>query len=205
MIAQREPQKDVRAVAVRALSALGEDDVFDVLMKYLSSRHPHIRTNAIIGLLRSGDLSGIINAGNELLDLVNSDIVADRVEAASILGEVGNRDFYRLLVDLLQDKSAVVRNAALTSAGKLKNPKLWPLVINCLTSHETRSTAVRALREADETVLIHFEPFFENPLTPATVLITLTRICSRMQGDEVVQFLFSHAHVAKFECAKICP
>ena len=202
LIAQREPQEDVRAIAVRALSALGEDDVFDVLMKYLQSRYPHIRTNAIIGLLRSGDLSGIINAGNELIDLVNSEIIADRVEAATILGEVGNRDFYRLLVDLLQDKSKLVRNAALISAGKLKNPKLWPLVINCLIDHETRSTASRALREADESVLDQFEPFFQHQMTSPTVLITLTRICSRMGGSAVVQFLFSHSHLPNLNVRK---
>lgn len=202
LIAQREPEEDVRGIAVRALSALGEDDVFDVLMKYLKSRYHYIRMNAIIGLLRSGDLSGIIHAGNELMRLVQSDLVSDRVQAATILGEVGNRDFYRLLVDLLQDKSVSVRNAALISAGKIKNSKLWPLVINCLTQHETRSTAVRALREADESVLSQFQPFFENHRTPPTVLMTLTRVCSRLGGDEVRQFLISHSHIPNLNVRK---
>lgn len=202
LIAQREPQEDVRAIAVRALSALSEDEAFDVLMKYLKSRYPHIRTNAIIGLLRSGDLTGIITAGNDLMALVKSEIVEDRVQAATILGEVGNRDFYRLLVDLLQDESVLVRNAALISAGKLKNPKLWPLVINCLTQHETRSTAVRALHEADESVLDQFEPFFEDRTTSPAVLITLTRICSRMGGEDVRLFLIVHSDVSNLNVRK---
>jgi HEAT repeat protein len=202
LISQREPQENVRAIAVRALSALGEDDVFDVLMKYLKSRYPHIRTNAIIGLLRSGDLSSIINAGNALLELVESKQVEDRIQAATILGEVGNRDFYRLLVDLLQDESVAVRNEALISAGKLKNPKLWPLVINCLTQHATRSAAVRALREADESMLQYFEPFFEDNKTAPSILITLTRICSRMEGNQVRLFLIVHSDVRNLNVRK---
>jgi len=76
------------------------------------------------------------------------------------LGEVGIRDFYQPLIELLHDENFKVRKEALISAGKLKNPKLWELVVGNLTKPELYSSAVSALISGGEATVPDLEKAF---------------------------------------------
>ncbi|MEL6307612.1 MAG: HEAT repeat domain-containing protein, partial [Chloroflexota bacterium] len=179
----------VRAAAVRAVGVLGEDDVYDTLLNFLSSQDDDVRINAIVGLLRSGDLQGVINAGNQLMRFASSDVAHEREVAAQILGEVANRKFYRLLVNLLDDDDIKVRNEAIKAAGKIKNPKLWSQVVDSLRKTHTRSSAILALGEADADVLPEFDRLFADDAVDDQVKISIARICARMNAPEATDFL----------------
>jgi len=58
---------------------------------------------AMVGLLRSEGIEGVLAAGESLLELTKSPEPAKRQFAARVLGEVGISSFYRPLSKLLQD------------------------------------------------------------------------------------------------------
>jgi HEAT repeat protein len=191
---EHDPDETVRALAVRTMAAIGADESYDTLMNFLANSSREIRRNAIIGLLRGGDIQGLINAGNILVRMAKSE-EEERLEAAEILGEVRNPNFYRLLLDLVQDEDNEVRNKALLAAGNVNHPKLWPILIDNLAASRTRSSAIIALNGADSRILPHFERSFSEPSSPSRLLTAIARICSRMTGDEVRGFLIKHATI----------
>jgi HEAT repeat protein len=192
---EKDPDMQVRALAVRTMAALGADESYESLMRYMTGNRSEIRSNAIVGLLRGGDIQGLINAGNALLKMAQSDELAEREDAAEILGEVANQNFYRVLMDLLRDEANSVRNKALVAAGKVNHPKLWPMVINNLGASRTRSSAMVALHGADSRILTDFEMRFGHSDTSPRVLTAMARICGRINGEGVREFLIKHSEI----------
>ena len=107
----------VQGAALRTLAALGETEVFEQVLPYLEDPEPPVRLGAMVGLLRSGGIEGVLAAGESLIEMTHSPEPARRQFAAQVLGEVGITSFYRPLSKLLQDDDPQVRRAALTSAG----------------------------------------------------------------------------------------
>ena len=178
-----EPSIPVRADALRTLAALGQADELEEVAPYLNHADPQLRTGAMVGLLRSGGIEGILLAGEQLIKQVDSPNVADREFAAQVLGEVGISSFYRPLFKLLRDDRPPVRRAALTAAEKLKNPKLWPLVLENLASPAVRTGAVSALVAGGDSALPAIRDAFSQESRRRETLIRLARICGRIGGD----------------------
>lgn len=192
---EKDPDMEVRALAVRTMAALGADESYESLMRYMSSDSSDIKNNAIVGLLRGGDIQGVIKAGNALLKMAESDELSEREDAAVILGEVANQNFYRVLMGLLRDENNRIRNKALVAAGKVNHPRLWPLVINNLGASRTRSSAMVALHGADSRILPDFELRFAYTESSPRVLTAIARICGRINEDGVREFLIKHAEI----------
>jgi AAA family ATP:ADP antiporter len=188
-LAHHDPDVPVRAAAIRTLAGLAEDKAFDELSKYLQDTGPQIRHSAMIGLLHSGGLEGVVASARYLLKMIDSPDADVRVQAAYILGEVGIHNFYRPLLKLLEDEEPPVRHAAIIAAGKLRNPDLWSLVIPGLESSFTRGVAIFALSNADSSVIADFDAAFDDPRTPPRILIELARIAGRIQEDAMITFL----------------
>jgi HEAT repeat protein len=55
-----EPDSQVRSVALRTLDALGDLDQFEEVYNYLDAADSQLRQNVMIGLLRGGELEGIL-------------------------------------------------------------------------------------------------------------------------------------------------
>jgi AAA family ATP:ADP antiporter len=184
-----ETSPQVRGSVLRTLAALGETEVFEQVLPYLEDSEPQVKMGAMVGLLRSGGIEGVLAAGESLIELTKSPEPVDRRFAAQVLGEVGISSFYRTLLKLLQDDDPQVRRAALTSAGKLKNPKLWPLVIENLLTYQTRAAAVSALVAGGEAVVPYLEAAFAENGQSREALIRIAQICGRVRGDRAIALL----------------
>lgn len=184
-----ESLPQLRGLALRTLMSLGETETLDVVIPYLEDPDPQIKMGAIVGLLRSGGIEGILVAGQVLIELVNSSDSENRIFAAKILGEVGIPNFYRPLLQLLKDADPHVRQQALIAAGKLKNPRLLPLVMDNLASYRTRASATSALVSTGDGVISVFEPLFipENPSRES--LISMAAICGKIGNEHCDAFL----------------
>jgi len=187
--AQYETSVPVQAAAIRTWAKLSEADVADEVAPYLEDSNSQLRKGAMVGLLRSGGIEGILLAGEKLIRLVDSPQVDERIFAAQVLGDVGQPGFFRPLLKLLQDEDLQVRRAALVAAGKIKNPRLWPLVVKDLKLPQLRSTAISTLVVAGESVLPHIKNAFAEASRAPDFLIRLARICGQIQGDEAVTLL----------------
>ncbi len=216
----REPLPAVRGTAVCTLAAVGEAAVFDEVSAFLEDPHPEVRRGAMVGLLRSGGIEGVLTAGHRLLQMADSEDPAERVLAAQLLGEVGIQGFYRPLVALLQDEDVQVQRAALLAAGQLRNAKLWPQVMEKLHAPAVREAAATALIAGGEAVLPELRVAFSRmgqgevtlqplkiaggeaalPVLSAAfahagqeeVALQLVRIAGRIAGEEAITWLRDH-------------
>ncbi|HEY1011233.1 MAG TPA: HEAT repeat domain-containing protein, partial [Herpetosiphonaceae bacterium] len=93
----------VRGAALRTLAALGESELFEEVSPYLDDPEPALRVGAMVGLLRSGGIEGVLAAGERLLELLHGAAPADRALAAQVLADVGISSFSRPLAGLLRD------------------------------------------------------------------------------------------------------
>ena len=181
-----------RGYAVRTLAALGEADSTDETLPYLESRELPLKMGAMVGLLRNGGIEGVLLAGELLIEMAYSSDPAQRQAVANVLGAVNITNFYRPLIRLLQDKNTEVCRAALQAAGKLNNPRLWPLVINCLSIRGLSQASCLALIEGGHSAL----PFIHRDITnvdlPASVRINLIKACGRIGGEHAIAILLDN-------------
>jgi HEAT repeat protein len=84
-IAAHDPAAAVRGSAIRTLCAIGEAEVVDTVRPYLADPAPEVKQGALIGLLRSGSIDGMLAAGATLHQLLASSEAADRTLAARVV------------------------------------------------------------------------------------------------------------------------
>jgi HEAT repeat protein len=130
---------------VVSLAALLENESVETLLPYLDDFDPVVRQSAIIGLLRSGGIEGVLAGGEHLLILINNTDPCQRAASATIIGKVGIPSFYRPLRSLLLDDAVEVQRAALVAARSLGTPSLTDDVAICLGSRSLRASAGAAL------------------------------------------------------------
>jgi HEAT repeat protein len=184
-----EPVAAVRGAAVRTLAALGGSEACQAACAYLDDANAPVRQGAMVGLLRSGGIEGVLAAGHQLLQMAGSPEPAERVMAAQVLGEVGAGSFYQPLAPLLQDEDARVQRAALQAAGQLKQARLWPLVIEKLASPPVRRAAAAALVAGGEAALPEVIASLEREEQQPEVQAQLVRVCGRIGGEEATTWL----------------
>jgi HEAT repeat protein len=189
---EKEEDPEVRGEAIKTLCELGETDVFDVAYPYLKDPSPPIRKGAMVGLLRSGGIEGILAAGELLTTSIHSPNHEDRCFAAQVLGEIEIRQFYRPLVQLLEDSDIRVKKTALEAAGKLGNPRLWPWVIDSLGLPEVREVAASTLIAGGESVVHELEESFLRENQSSEVRARIIKITAKISQPSCIEFLLKH-------------
>lgn len=183
-----ETSSEMKCAILRNLPLL-DDEVTDLVSPYLEDHDSLVRMGAMIGLLQSGGIEGIIIAGAKLMALIESEDHRDRHFACVALGETRMISFYKPLVKLLNDKDLGIKRVALEAAGKIKNPKLWPVVIEYLNDPSLRSTAAKTLVSGGDNALPALEAAFSREGQPNSLLKRIVRVCGRIGGVKAVGFL----------------
>ncbi len=183
----------VRGTAIRAFSAITESDIFEEVVPFLDDQNPVIRRNALIGLLRSGGIEGVLNAGERFYAMVNSKDPRQRLLAAEVLGDVGIRNFYRPLLILFRDRYREVREAAFLAAGKLDNPRLWPLLVNALDNKQLRRTSEQALAAAGPSALPDLTRAFINERSSRQTRLATLRVIAHYPATDIAELAFHAA------------
>jgi HEAT repeat protein len=182
----------VQEAALRTLAALGEEDTDDLVNEMLNHPQMNLQRGAMIGLLHSGGLDGILRSGHKLQQLLVSPEPQQRALAAEILGESGLRNFYQPLMPLLHDDHPLVRRQALIAAGKIRHPRLWETVVQEVEDETSRSAAIIALTNGADSVLPTIKASFQSQSSPSHLLIRLARVCGRVRSRAAMQLLESH-------------
>ncbi|MEZ4680328.1 MAG: Npt1/Npt2 family nucleotide transporter [Caldilineaceae bacterium] len=177
---------DVRSAALRTMATLGGLAHNEHLYEQLATADPQLRQGVMIGLLRSGELDGILAAGAQLTQLVQSPHAVERIFAAQVLGESGLANFYRPLLQLLRDPEPYVRRVALAAAGKVQQPKLWPVVVEALATTATRSAAQSALVAGGDSTLPALIAGWAMADTQPQIRIALVRTCGRLRSARAI-------------------
>jgi AAA family ATP:ADP antiporter len=196
---ETEPQ--VRGTAIRALTALGEHEDLERALVGMDDPEPEVRLGAMVGLLRNGGIEGVLNAGERFVELSRSSQADERAFVARLIGEVGIASFYRPLLGLLADDDVEVRRVAVSAAGRLKNPRLWPQVLASLRDPKVRSAAMGALVAGGETVVELLESIYESfeQARDRPAQRRIVRLCCQIGGQRAVSLLWRKADIADGE------
>lgn len=186
-----ESDDGVHSAALRTLSTLGGLAYSERLHDQLLATNLQLRQGVMVGLLRSGELEGILAVGAQLAQLVQSPDVTERIFAAQVLGESGMASFYRPLLQLLADPAPSVQRAALAAAGKLQQPKLWPLVVEALAQPITRSAAQTALVAGGVSTLPALAAGWGAAAADPALRSALARTCGRLRSAGATALLLA--------------
>lgn len=181
-----EKSSQVRGEALRTLASLSETEIVEEIAPYLEDADPKVRMGAMVGLLRSGGIEGVLTAGEALIALVNSPHCAERKFAARVFGEIAIPGFYRPLLKLIRDEDPEVCKAALEASGKLKNPRLFLPVSETLKIPKLRSAAISALVAMGERILPDMETLFNKE---GEVRVRIIDAIGKIQGERAVAAL----------------
>lgn len=188
---ERETVSDVKGAALQTLCAAAGAEMFEKVAPYLDDPEREVRKGAMVGLLRHSGIEGLLSAGNILNSLIDSKEAEDRLLASEVLGGVGSPNFYRPLLKLLQDEDSQVQRSAILSAGKLKNPKLLPQLVEKFSVPSMRSLAVSSIVAFGESILPALENILDRERQPSEVRVRLIRILGRIGGEKAIGMLKS--------------
>ena len=189
---ETESDIDMRGLAIRVFCALREGQALELAPPLMAATERPIRKGAMVGLLRSGGLEGVLLAGSRLNELLQSADPDQRKLAADVIGDVGISAFHRPLLPLLGDKSSDVQHAALSAAAELKNAKLAAPVIDCLQDPTLREVAIKALISFGPTALGALTEQFDKQAVGDANRLRLIHIMGRMHGAEPTRQLLGY-------------
>jgi AAA family ATP:ADP antiporter len=146
-----DEDQDVRAGAVRAISAIRGEEASGLMRPYLDDPNPRVAVTAAVALAASRDAADV-EAAFGLLQRLAKDAreggAAGRREVARALAHVPDPRFHELLVPLMYDGNIEVAKAAIRSAGRIGSesflfvPALVSLLRNRLLKADARAVLV---------------------------------------------------------------
>lgn len=183
---------DLRGEAIRVFCALSEDGVSEGIAA-LDHEVPRIRRGALVGLLRSGSIEGVVYAGAELLHDVRSTDARKRIFAAEVLAEAEISSFYRQVLQLLDDPDAEVQCSALAAAARMDSPELWPRIVDSLRDPRLRSAATEVLIRGGKAAVKDLASGFSDCPTDRQLRLGILRIMGLIRGSEAAEELWNLA------------
>jgi AAA family ATP:ADP antiporter len=182
-----ESDIEIKAQYLRILPIADDEELEARFLDYLQSGHLLLVKGALIGLIRHAGIHGILLAGSRLMAMCQSDECSHRRAAADVLGEIGIKSFYPSLIPLIADTDEHVRKAAISAAGKLKSPPLWPILLQALERQNHQLEICNALTACGPAIL----PLFEEALETSQPHIAqwILKICGRIRGPRAIHLL----------------
>ena len=187
-----DAEPGVQGAALRTRCALEEADAVEAVAPSLDAPQDEVRLGAAVGLLRYGSIPGILAAGAHFPSWGQSDDPQTRAFLARVIAATGAEQLYQPLQPLLADPDADVRRAALHAAGRVRHPRLLPLILDNLDGHATRSAAVDALAAYGDRLLSLVEEALADGARAPEHAVRMVRICLQVTGDAVVELMRRH-------------
>ena len=191
-LSQTDECDAVRQAAVRVMCCLGGTEEREKAVEVI--RDPVLRQGALTGLLSVGR-EGVFVAIENVAGLTVSENKEDRLLAATVLGNAGNKAFYHPLTHLLADKDTDVCKAALNAAGKLTNPLLLPAVMKTFENTELQEDACNALIRFKEKAFPEIKKVLDSKNEPVRFQILMIKILARMKIAAAEDFMFDFIRI----------
>ncbi|MEM9896766.1 MAG: HEAT repeat domain-containing protein, partial [Bacteroidota bacterium] len=122
--------------------------------------------------------------------LVRSTDAEDRVKAARLLVKATEDRHVAFIVELLRDINSDVRAAAMITAGKVKRPELWPLLIENLHLSTYGNTAMSALGAAGESAFHTIDTAFYKTGQYHSSMLRILQIFGSIGGRAATELLW---------------
>ncbi|MEP7318286.1 MAG: hypothetical protein ABI921_06085 [Panacibacter sp.] len=185
---QHETDTDLRNTAFNALSKL-DDTFIAAYAKDLVNLDPFFKKVTITQILIRRQFDELLKAGNELHNLIGSQVVSERILALDIINELSSIKFDKPIETLLKDREPEVRKKAMITVAKLKIEKLLPALITALHNSTDKYLARKALVQyGDGLFNLQVHPDINNPLH----IVHFIKIAGKTKGTYSTDFLLSH-------------
>ena len=187
---ESEPEDQLRAQALRALSAVEGPASKDELTRHAASPVLALREAALLGLLRMGAPEG----AEGIRQLARSTDASERSAAARLLRLAGSHADADVVRALIEDEDVVVSRLALFAAGQLKDPDLLPLLIERVAKRGVLGAARAALALSGEMAVPQLIAAF-NQTDQGDLRRGLVSALSRIRSEQAARFLISKLDV----------
>lgn len=185
--------RQVRVEAVETVAAQLCDDAHDDMLRLAASTDdPATRTAAIAALVRYCGLDGMLDGAPLLRGLLDSDDPKERTAAARVLGMVGEASLFRALARLLRDADPDVRRAAVAAAQSVRDRRLLPALVGCLSEARLVQPAVNALAALGNPAVVELSTRLGDPTTELHARLLLPRALARVATREALDALLTH-------------
>lgn len=122
--------------------------------------------------------------------LVRSTEAKDRIKGARMLVKTSEDRHVAYIIELLRDINPEVRSAAMITAGKVRRPELWPILIENLHLATYGNVAMSALKAAGESAFHTIDTAFYKTGQYHTTMIRIIQILGRVGGRGATELLW---------------
>ncbi|MEI9919984.1 MAG: HEAT repeat domain-containing protein [Bacteroidota bacterium] len=149
-------------------------------------------TRGLAELAKGGaEDSDLLSISSEkLMKLSKSVKQSDRMLAAKLLRKLISQKTIFILLELMRDPDARVRNEALLTCRRVKRSETWPVLIDLLSSPAYSYQAVSALKEAGKPALQVLEAAFHKSGQSDIVMLKIIQIIGHIGGPEGIALLW---------------
>lgn len=123
-------------------------------------------------------------------ELVRSTEAVDRERGARLLAKASEDRHIAYIVELLRDINPNVRSAAMISAGKVKRPELWPILIENLHLATYGNVAMSALKASGEAAFHTVDTAFYKTGQYHPTMIRIIQVLGRIGGRGATELLW---------------
>lgn len=123
-------------------------------------------------------------------ELVRSTEAEDRVKGARLLVKASEDRHIAYIIELLRDINPKVRSAAMITAGKVKRPELWPILIENLHLSTYGNVAMSALKAAGENTFHSVDTAFYKTGQHQLTMLRIIQVLGRLGGRGATELLW---------------
>lgn len=145
------------------------------------------RKTIIISLLNHQEFNYLLNAGNEINNLIHSKEPEERRLAISIISELKHVQFAKDIGNLINDEHDEVRRDAVVAACRLKIAPLLPQIFSLAKHHTEKHLAIKALRQYGDKLFEDITALDEKLLQEHTA--DLVKISTSIKGEHCRKYL----------------
>ena len=171
----------VREAAIRAYCMVEQNELSNIF-PFLEDKDPHIRTGAITGLLKSGDLEPVVLAGQQLLLLIQSTNSQENIIAAHIIRDLAIKNFFQPILDFFENKDPALVRAAIEASATSLNPRFIPYLIDFLKHTVYSELAMQALSSFGDVSTSYIQTFADKLPAKEYHISQIVRLC-RVLGN----------------------
>jgi len=139
-------------------------------------------------LLHTADDSPMVE---NISRMTKSEDIEDRIDAINLILANQDDDVIPYLIDLLVDLNFSVQSLAITAAGKMKRPDLYPFLIDKLSSSTYGDLAVNALVEIGDDIIQYLEIVFQKTDQDPQTQLRIIRVYEKIGTELSKEVLWS--------------
>ncbi|MGL1889162.1 MAG: HEAT repeat domain-containing protein [Reichenbachiella sp.] len=187
----RSEHVDLRMFAYNRLGYLGSFNTLDILEREVrKEENEEVKQVASEALILLQEFEDYELSEPKIKKLVRSTDIDDRIFAAKALAKMEDDKFVPFLIELLRDINPIVRRTAITTAGKLKRPEFWNILIENLHISSFSNYADSALIASGETVFYAVDSAFYKTGQSVDTMMRIIQIMGKIGGKTALEMLW---------------